>query len=246
MARELAPRRVVQGNLDPLLLVAGGEAMERRVAEILAAHGGRPLRFQPGPRHRAADAARRTWRGLVELVRRCADGIAVIPAVVPSRSSHKPLSCAGGSGDKRRDDEQMLLWLKALHVIAVIAWMAGLLYLPRLFVYHCAAETGSKQSETFKVMEHRLLRLIMNPAMIVVWVTGPWLAWAQGMLHDRWLWAKFGLVVLLTGYHHALGAGARTSPRTATVRRPRFFRIANEVPTLLMVGIVVLVVVKPF
>ena len=78
----------------------------------------------------------------------------------------------------------MLLWLKALHVIAVIAWMAGLLYLPRLFVYHCDAEKGSKQSETFKVMEHRLLRAIMNPAMIVVWMTGPLLAWAQGMLND--------------------------------------------------------------
>ena len=85
----------------------------------------------------------------------------------------------------------MLLWIKALHVIAVIAWMAGLLYLPRLFVYHCEAEKGSKQSETFKVMERRLLRAIMNPAMIVVWVTGPYLAWAQGMINDRWLWAKF-------------------------------------------------------
>ena len=99
----------------------------------------------------------------------------------------------------------MLLWIKALHVIAVIAWMAGLLYLPRLFVYHCEAEKGSKQSETFKVMERRLLRAIMNPAMIVVWLTGPYLAWAQGMVNDRWLWAKFALVVLLTGYHHALG-----------------------------------------
>ena len=98
----------------------------------------------------------------------------------------------------------MLLWLKALHVIAVISWMAGLLYLPRLFVYHCEADRGSKQSETFKVMEHRLLRFIMNPAAIVVWVTGPWLAWAQGMLADRWLWAKFALVLALTLYHHAL------------------------------------------
>src|ERR1041384_3958140 len=76
----------------------------------------------------------------------------------------------------------LYVWLKALHVIAVISWMAGLLYLPRLFVYHCEAEAGSKQAETFKVMEHRLLRFIMNPTMIVVWVTGPWLAWAQGML----------------------------------------------------------------
>src|SRR6186997_1877248 len=91
----------------------------------------------------------------------------------------------------------LYLWLKAFHVIAVIAWMAGMLYLPRLFVYHCEAEAGSRQSETFKVMERRLLRLIMNPAMIVVWVTGPLLAWAQGMLADRWLWAKLALVVVL-------------------------------------------------
>jgi protoporphyrinogen IX oxidase len=140
----------------------------------------------------------------------------------------------------------MLLWLKALHVVAVISWMAGLLYLPRLFVYHCAAEKGSQQSETFKTMEHRLLRLIMNPAMIVVWITGPWLAWAQGMVHDRWLWAKFALVVALTGYHHALGLWRKDFAADRNVRQARFYRIANEVPTLLMVAIVILVVVKPF
>jgi putative membrane protein len=140
----------------------------------------------------------------------------------------------------------MLLWLKALHVIAVISWMAGLLYLPRLFVYHCAAEKGSKQSETFKVMEHRLLRTIMNPAMIAVWITGPWLAWAQGMLWDHWLWAKFALVCVLTAYHHALGYWRKDFAADRNRREARFYRIANEVPTLLMVGIVILVVVKPF
>ena len=114
----------------------------------------------------------------------------------------------------------MLLWLKALHVIAVISWMAGLLYLPRLFVYHCEAEKGSKQSETFKVMEQRLLRFIMNPAMIVVWVTGPWLAWAQGMVYDRWLWAKFALVVAADRLSPRAGRLAQgLSPRTATARR---------------------------
>jgi len=140
----------------------------------------------------------------------------------------------------------MLLWLKALHIVAVISWMAGLLYLPRLFVYHCEAEKGSRQSETFKVMEQRLLRLIMNPAMIVVWVTGPWLAWAQGMLNDRWLWAKFVLVVVLTGYHHALGIWRKGFATDRNVHDQRFYRLANEVPTALMVGIVILVVVKPF
>jgi protoporphyrinogen IX oxidase len=140
----------------------------------------------------------------------------------------------------------MTLWLKALHVFAVISWMAGLLYLPRLFVYHCAAEKGSVQSETFKVMEQRLFRLIMNPAMVVVWVTGPWLAWAQGMYHDRWLMAKFALVVGLTGYHHALGAWRKAFAADRNTHDQRFYRFANEVPTLLMAGIVILVVVKPF
>ena len=139
-----------------------------------------------------------------------------------------------------------MLWLKALHVIAVISWMAGLLYLPRLFVYHCRAEAGSAQSETFKVMERRLLRLIMNPAMIVVWISGPLLAWGQGMLHDRWLAAKFVLVVLLTGYHHALGLWRKAFAADANDHDERFYRLANEVPTLLMMGIVILVVVKPF
>jgi putative membrane protein len=139
----------------------------------------------------------------------------------------------------------LVLWVKALHVVAVIAWMAGLLYLPRLYVYHCTAEKGSKQSETFKAMERRLLRVIMNPAMIVVWVTGPWLAWAEGMVNARWLWAKFGLVLLLTGYHHALGVWRKDFAEDWNTRPPRFYRIMNEVPTVLMIGIVVLVMVKP-
>src|SRR5437899_10501517 len=120
----------------------------------------------------------------------------------------------------------MLLWLKALHVIAVISWMAGLLYLPRLFVYHCEAEAGSKQAETFKVMEHRLLRFIMNPAMIVVWITGPWLAWTQGMVHDRWLAAKLVLVVVLTGDHHALGIWRKAIASDRNVRKARLSRLA--------------------
>ena len=140
----------------------------------------------------------------------------------------------------------MILWLKALHVVAVIAWMAGLLYLPRLFVYHCQAEKGSRQSETFKAMEHRLLRFIMNPAMVVVWITGPWLAWAQGMYRDPWLWAKLALVLALTTYHHALGYWCKDFAADRNVRPERFYRLANEVPTLLMIAIVILVVVKPF
>jgi putative membrane protein len=140
----------------------------------------------------------------------------------------------------------MMLWVKALHVIAVIAWMAGLLYLPRLYVYHCSAEKGSKQSETFKIMERRLLHIIMLPAMFVSWATGAWLVWVQGVVNDRWLWAKFGLVLLLTGYHHALGVWRLDFAADWNTRSARFYRIMNEVPTLLMIGIVILVVVKPF
>ena len=140
----------------------------------------------------------------------------------------------------------MVLWIKALHVIAVIAWMAGLLYLPRLYVYHCAAEKGSKQSETFKVMEQRLLYYIMTPAMVAVWLSGAWLTWAMGLVSDRWLWAKFGLVVLMTGYHHALGVWRLDFAADWNTRSQRFYRVMNELPTVLMIGIVVLAIVNPF
>ena len=139
-----------------------------------------------------------------------------------------------------------MLWLKALHVIAVIAWFAGLLYLPRLFVYHADAVPGSGLSETFKIMERRLLRLIMNPAMIVVCVTGPWLAWWEGVYMDPWLHAKFALVILLTWYHHELGRWRKAFAEDRNTRPARFYRIANELPTLLLIGIVILVIVKPF
>lgn len=139
-----------------------------------------------------------------------------------------------------------MLWLKSLHVIAVIAWFAGLFYLPRLFVYHAGAAPGSELSETLKVMERRLLRLITNPAMILVWVTGPWLAWWQGVYTDDWFLAKFALVVLLTGFHHALALWRKAFAENRNTRSERFYRIANEVPTVLLIGIVILVIVKPF
>jgi protoporphyrinogen IX oxidase len=140
----------------------------------------------------------------------------------------------------------MYLWLKALHIIAVIAWMAGMLYLPRLFVYHCAAPAGSPQSETFKVMERRLLKAIINPAMMATWVLGLWLAYEGGWFHAGWLHAKIGFVVGMSAVH---GFFARCVKDFAADRNPRsqkFYRVINEVPTLLMVGIVILVVVKPF
>ena len=140
----------------------------------------------------------------------------------------------------------MILWLKALHIIAVISWMAGLLYLPRLYVYHCDAANGSAQSETFKVMEERLLRVIMNPAMIVVWITGPLLAWQMGIHQDRWFIAKVVLVLGMSWFHGALSKWRKAFAENRNTRTPKFFRMINEVPTLLMIGIVILVVVKPF
>jgi putative membrane protein len=138
-----------------------------------------------------------------------------------------------------------VLWLKALHIISVMAWMAGLLYLPRLMVYHCSAERGSVQSETFKVMERRLLKAIMNPAMIAVWITGPWLAWVMGLYMDKWFWVKMVFVALLSGFHHDLATRVKAFAADSNTKDARFYRIINEVPTILMIGIVIMVVVKP-
>jgi protoporphyrinogen IX oxidase len=137
-------------------------------------------------------------------------------------------------------------WIKALHIIAVIAWMAGMLYLPRLMVYHCAAEIGSVQSETFKVMERRLLKAIINPAMIVTWLAGLWLVYEGGWYKAGWFHAKFALVLAMSAMHGFLVRWVREFAEDRNKRPARFYRIANEVPTLLMIGIVILVVVKPF
>jgi putative membrane protein len=140
----------------------------------------------------------------------------------------------------------MYEWLKALHVIAVIAWMAGMLYLPRLFVYHCEAAIGSVQSETFKVMERRLLKAIINPAMIVTWLAGLYLAFAGHWYAAGWFQAKFVLVLVMSAVHGFLAARVRDFSLDRNTRSQKFYRIINEVPTVLMIGIVVLVIVKPF
>jgi len=140
----------------------------------------------------------------------------------------------------------LALWLKALHVIAVIAWMAGMLYLPRLFVYHCEAEAGSKQSETFKVMERRLLRAIINPAMIATWVLGLWLAYDQALFKAGWLHGKLALVLALTALNGLFSRWVRDFAADRNSHSQKFYRIINEVPAVLMIGIVILVIVKPF
>jgi putative membrane protein len=139
-----------------------------------------------------------------------------------------------------------MLWIKALHVISVIAWMASLLYLPRLMVYHAEAAVGSETSETFKVMERRLLRGIAMPAMIATFVFGLWLAWLMEAWREYWLMAKLALVIGLAVYHHLMTGWVRAFASDRNERPARFYRMVNEIPALFMVAIVILVVVKPF
>lgn len=141
---------------------------------------------------------------------------------------------------------ELYLWLKAAHVVAIIAWLAGMLYLPRLFVYHSEVAPGSPQSETFKVMERRLLRAIINPAMVATWVLGLWLMWEGGFFRSGWLHAKLALVIVLSGLHGYFSAAVRAFAEDRNIRSSRHWRIVNEVPTILMIGIVILVIVKPF
>lgn len=137
--------------------------------------------------------------------------------------------------------------LRALHLIAVISWMAGLLYLPRLFVYHADAPPGSAQSETFKVMERRLLRIIMNPAMIAAWALGLCLLCARaGLMEMGWMHAKLTGVIALTALHHVFARWTRRFARDENAKPARFYRLWNEVPALIMILIVVMAVVEPF
>ncbi len=137
-------------------------------------------------------------------------------------------------------------WILAFHIIAVIAWMAGMLYLPRLFVYHCETIPGTPESERFKVMERKLLRAIINPSMIAVWILGLTLAFGRDAWHEHWFHAKLLLVIVMSGIHGFDAALVKTFARDANTRSARFYRIWNEVPALLMVFIVILAVVKPF
>jgi putative membrane protein len=140
----------------------------------------------------------------------------------------------------------MYEWIKAFHVIAVISWMAGMLYLPRLFVYHCEAEVGSKQSETFKVMERRLLKGIINPAMVLTWLLGLYMVWAGHWYSAGWFHAKLFLVLVMSGIHGFFTRCVRDFAIDRNTRSQKFYRIINEIPTVLMIGIVILVIVKPF
>ena len=140
----------------------------------------------------------------------------------------------------------MDLWVKSLHIISVISWMAAMLYLPRLMVYHCDAEQGSELSETLKVMERRLLKAIMTPAMIATWVFGIWLAFLYDVWAEPWFVTKFFLVFVLTVIHFIAAGWVKKFASDSNQKSSKFFRVANEVPAVLMVLIVILVFVKPF
>ncbi|MGI9366347.1 MAG: protoporphyrinogen oxidase HemJ [Rhizobiaceae bacterium] len=140
----------------------------------------------------------------------------------------------------------MDLWIKSLHVISVISWMAALLYLPRLFVYHCEAESGSLQSDTFKVMERRLLKAIATPAMIATWIFGLWSASLYDSWQEIWFLVKFACVVVMTFMHFTYARNVKEFGEDRNHRTARYFRIVNEIPAVLMIVIVIMVIVKPF
>lgn len=140
----------------------------------------------------------------------------------------------------------LYFWLKAGHIISMTAWMAGLFYLPRLYVYHADSERGSAVSETFKTMERRLLKTIMNPAMGATWIFGLALAWSGDWWMSPWFIAKFCLVLAMSGFHGWLAARSREFAADANTRSSRTYRVVNEIPTVLLVAIVILVVIKPF
>lgn len=137
-------------------------------------------------------------------------------------------------------------WLKAFHIIAVIAWMAGMLYLPRLFVYHCETQPGTPEYERFKVMERKLMRVIINPSMVAVWILGLVLAHTLNVWMEGWFHLKLALVIVMSGLHGMLSRYRRDFEQGRNTKTQRFYRIINEVPAVLMALIVILVVVKPF
>lgn len=144
------------------------------------------------------------------------------------------------------EPDDLYLWIKAVHVIAVISWMAGMLYLPRLFVYHADVDPASDQSVLFKLMERRLLRVIINPAMIVTWVAGLWLAWSGFGFQGTWLYLKLAAVIGMSAVHGFFSVSVRRFAEDKNETSSRHWRMINEIPTVLMIAIVILVVVKPF
>ena len=143
-------------------------------------------------------------------------------------------------------NENFYLWIKALHIIAVISWMAGMLYLPRLFVYHASEAAGSSVSEKLKLMELKLLKVIINPAMMVTWGAGLWLMFSGLVDLAGWFWVKFALVLAMSGVHGWLSKSQKRFAADENQLSEKQWRLANEIPTVLMIGIVIMVIVRPF
>ncbi|MDF1776436.1 MAG: protoporphyrinogen oxidase HemJ [Rhizobiaceae bacterium] len=156
------------------------------------------------------------------------------------------LVCALVAGLMVWNPPALYVWIKAIHVVAIISWMAGLLYLPRLFVYHSDSAVGSDQSETFKVMESRLYHFIMTPAMLISWVLGLWLAYEGFGFSGYWLWLKIVAVFALTATHGYFGKSVRLMGQDQRPATALHWRKVNEIPTVLMIFIVIMVIVKPF
>lgn len=140
----------------------------------------------------------------------------------------------------------VFLWVKVIHILAVISWMAGLLYLPRLLVYHSDQAKGSVSSNLFELMEFRLFRYIMRPAMVTAWLSGLWMGYFADYLSSYWFLVKLACVVLMTLVHEFLGYEIRTIAKIGSYRSAKFYRIVNELPTVIMIAIVILVITKPF
>ncbi len=144
------------------------------------------------------------------------------------------------------DEQSRYLWVKSLHIMAVISWMAGLFYMPRLFIYHTESAVGGEASETFKVMERRLMGVIMWPAMILSWIFGLWIAWSIYDFQGGWLHLKLTLVAVLTAAHVHQARSVKAFSRDERVHTQRYWRLMNEVPTVLMILVVITVILKPF
>lgn len=138
------------------------------------------------------------------------------------------------------------LWFLSLHIIAVISWMAGMFYMPRLFVYHTRLDVGSDASEMFKEMELKLIRIIINPAMVFAWIFGLSLAFGQNLWFSHWFQIKFFMVILMSGFHGYLSIWRRQFVRDENIHSENFYRKVNEIPTIIMIFIVLLVILKPF
>ena len=252
-ARVIGFPKGIGARLDDFAAQTGVDALglDSAVDPLWAAQNIRERQGAPGQSRSAGFACRRRRaRGRRRAHPRSVQGAAAYLQSRPwRRAADAPCACRGVDEARARAGRLMnggYLWIKAAHIVSVIAWMAGMLYLPRLFVYHASAESGSELATTFATMERRLLRFIMLPAIIATWITGLTLAFAGGFFTAGWLHGKLALVILMSALHGYFSAAQKKLAAGTNLKSARFFRILNEAPTILLIGIVFLVVIKPF